>query len=124
MAAHVPAGPRGSFERTVAALVDCIVRDRVTSDSALVSRVTRTVLGQHARMPAHLRAGVRLATLAFDWSAALRARRPFHSSPAPVRHARLARWRRARLAPCRELVRFWESLVVHGWFDAWEADAP
>jgi hypothetical protein len=121
---RAPAGPRGSFERTVAALVDAIVRDRLTADGALVPEVTDFVLAQHAHMPAHLRAGVRVATVAFGLAAALGDGRSFHRAAVPRRRARLARWRRARLAPCRDLVRFWESLVVYGWLTASEPHAP
>jgi hypothetical protein len=109
----------GPFARTVAALADCVVRTllqetsgRSTDDSV------RFALAQHGRMPTHLRLPVRLATLAFDWSGALRRGRPFHADGPAARDARLARWRIARLAPCRDLIRFWESLIVYGWFSA------
>jgi hypothetical protein len=116
------ASPRGSFERTVAALVESVVRARVPGGPARTREVTDVVLAQHRRMPAHLRAGVRAATLTFGWAAVPHGGRPFHAASAPARDARLARWRGARLGPCRNLVRFWESLVVHAWFAAAERD--
>lgn len=114
--------PRGAFARTVAALVEAVVEERLAPDARHLPETTRFVVDQHARMPAHLRAGVRLATLGFGWAAALHGGRPFHGASPAARRACLARWRRARLAPCRDLVRFWESLVVYGWVAAAEAD--
>lgn len=121
-----PAEPSGSFARTVAALAESVGRELGRSPCPSAARDgARFALAQHARMPAHLRIPVRLATLAFDWSGAMREGRPFHADDPGGRAARVARWRGARTPACRDLMRFWESLLVYAWFAAPDpADGP
>lgn len=68
---------------------------------------------QRARLATALRVPLLLATLAFALAPCARGRAPFHRLPPAERARRIAAWRGARLAPLRDLVRFYESLTVY-----------
>lgn len=99
-----------------------VVRVRCEASAATAAAAGALVLSQTGRMPAHLRWPLRLATLGFAVASALRTGRLYHAAPAPARGAQRARWRAARLAPCRDLMRFYESLAVFACFAVEERD--
>jgi hypothetical protein len=106
-----------SFEATVAALTASIIQGRCGDGGpAAGERVTRFVLAQHADMPDYLRLPMRCLVLTFDAWAIPLAGRPFHRLPHERRWKTIERWRGSRLGPRRDLVKFFESLAVFGWF--------
>ena len=71
----------------------------------------RFVLRQHARMPRHLGWGIRAATLLLSASGLLHG--GLYHRLSPERRGRIVlAWKRAFLQPFRDLIRFYESLVV------------
>jgi hypothetical protein len=81
------------------------------------NRVVRTVLAQHAALPDYLRGPLRWLTLGLDASTIPTTGRPFHALEHARRWRRVERWRASRLGPLRDLVRFYESLAIFGWYD-------
>lgn len=80
------------------------------------NRAAAFVEAQVARSPQHMGPALRVATLVFDGWPLLRLARPFHDLPHEARLAQIVAWREARLAPRRDLMRFYESLVVFCWY--------
>ncbi len=110
-----------SFRYTASALVYSLIRERCNEHSASGSfphnRVARFVLAQHARMPDYLGLALKVLTLLFDARAIVFSGRPFHRLPHERRWRQIQSWRMSRLAPCRELVRFYERLVLFRWYE-------
>ena len=74
--------------------------------------LTQFVLRQHARMSAHVRAPLAILTRAFDALALARFGKRFrHLGPEP-RARMVAAWRDSPLAPQRDFIRFYDSLVT------------
>lgn len=109
-----------SFEATVSALAYSLMREACGDDGTRRcfphNRVVRFVLAQHAGMPDYLRLPMRCLVLVFDAWTLPRCGRPFHRLPHHSRWQALDRWRRSRLGVRRNLVRFFEGLVVFGWY--------
>jgi len=104
------------FEDTVSALTYSLIAEHQgPAYSPAHNAVARFVVEQHGRAPDFLRLALALATCVLDASAVLLAGRPFRRLPPARRRRVLATWARAPLGPCRDLVRFYESLVVFGW---------
>jgi len=80
------------------------------------------VLRQMDRMPSFLAVGIRAATLAFGSSRLLIEGNVFHRRTASRRRAQLDAWRRSRLGPCRDLMKFYTSLVVLALYSRPESD--
>jgi len=78
--------------------------------------VARFVLTQHAAMPDYLRIPMRCLVLAFDAWAMLWTGRPFHALQHERRWRFVEAWSRSPLGFQRDLVKFFESLVLFGWF--------
>jgi hypothetical protein len=106
------------FETTVSALSYSIIRERCrASDPAEDhpgNRVVGFVLEQHGRMAAYLRWPLAALTLGFDAWGVIGAGRPFHHQDHAARWRQVESWRASPIGPCRDLVRFYESLVVFG----------
>lgn len=101
------------FYRAASAICYSIARERCGADIAFpANRVVRFVRAQHARMPDYLRFPLRTLTVLFDLGAIVTSGRRFHRLDHARRWRRIERWRRSRLGPCRDLVRFYEALVV------------
>jgi hypothetical protein len=60
--------------------------------------------------------------VAFDGWGALRAGKPFHVQDHPARWRQVEAWRRSRLGPCRDLIRFYESMAIFAWFSGCDAE--
>jgi hypothetical protein len=104
------------FEDTVSALTYSIIRAHGgPAYSPRHNDVVRFVVEQHGRAPDHLRLPLVLATCAFDLSAVPLAGRPFRRLPPERRERTIAAWARAPLGAFRDLIRFYEALVVFGW---------
>ncbi len=115
-----------SFPWTVSALAYSIIRERcaATGQGFPHNRVVRFVLDQQRRMPDYLRTPLALLTLAFDaWPLPVTGR-PFHRLPHERRWRQVLAWKRSRLGVRRDLVRFYEGLVLFGWHaEVYDADA-
>lgn len=87
--------------------------------------VTAFVIAQRGRLATWLRVPLELATLGFALAGLLHGR-AFHRLSPQRRARQVAAWRRAPLGPCRDLVRFYESLVLMALFARpdFVADAP
>jgi len=109
-----------SFEETVSALCYSIIRERCGPPGPEAefpnNRVVRFVLEQHGRMPDFLRFGLRELTVLFDLCGLLRRGRPFHRWDHEQRLKQIAAWRSSSLGFRRDLIKFYESLVVFCWY--------
>jgi len=109
-----------SFAPTVSALTYSIIRARCGDDTTPAderhNRVARFVLARHAAMPDYLRLPFAALTVAFDAAALALTGRCFHALPHERRWHVLDQWKRLPIGFARDLIRFYESLVVFGWF--------
>jgi hypothetical protein len=106
----------GFIDRTLSAICYSLCAEQAAGNEDGLqppyNDVVRFVAGQMQRMPAFLRLGVRAATLLFGLSAMGRSGAPFHRLGPARRALHIASWRISRLGPCRDLIRFYESLAV------------
>jgi hypothetical protein len=109
-----------SFDRTVAALAEAIIRERCAGADPGAAHageaVARFLLATHARMPDHLRLPLTCLTLGFDAWALPTAGRPFHRLPPERRWRQIRAWKDSALGPRRDLIKFYETLTVFGWY--------
>jgi len=94
------------FQNTVSALCYDLAR-RHCPAAFPYNDVVNFVLRQHARMPAFLRFPLAAATICFGIAG-----RRYHRQSPDQRVRRVEAWQGARLGACRDLMRFFESLVV------------
>ena len=74
--------------------------------------VTRFVVEQLDRMPSFLALATRAATMAFGVSRLLLEGSLFHRRESQRRRIQVDAWRRSKLGPCQDLMKFYSSLVV------------
>ena len=74
------------------------------------------MLARHAAMPDYLRLPFAALTVTFDAAALALTGRCFHALPHERRWRVLDQWKRLPVGFARDLIRFYESLVVFGWF--------
>jgi hypothetical protein len=99
------------FEKTVSAL--CYDLTRIQGPDLLPANdASRFVLRQHARMPQHLGRAIALATIALSLWSLVRAGGLFHRLEPDARNRVILGWKQSALEPFRDLIRFYESLVV------------
>jgi len=103
--------------RRVSALVYAVVdersRDRAFKNHNIsTNAVVQFVLEQQSRMPDYLRLPVRLATWLLAADALKNNFKPWHKQSLAQRQAQLALWRHSPVAPFRDFVRLYESLVT------------
>lgn len=108
-----------AFPATVSALSYSIIRERC--DGPVVpddrhNRIVRFVLAQHAAMPDYLYLPFAILTLVFDAAALATTGRRFHRLPHGARWRFVTAWQRLPVSFARDLIRFYESLVVFSWF--------
>ena len=77
--------------------------------------IVRFVLQQHNRMPDYLRFPIFLLTLFFNFWGLIAGGSPFYRQPHKMRWDQVCAWKNAPISICRDLIRFYESLVVLGW---------
>jgi hypothetical protein len=115
-----------SFPWTVSALTYSIIRERCApaAHGFPNNRVVRFILEQHGRMPDYLRTPLQLLTLAFDaWPLPFTGH-PFHCLSHERRWRQVHAWKRSALGARRDLVRFYEGLVLFGWYaEVYDGDA-
>jgi hypothetical protein len=109
-----------SFAATVSALAESIIQERCVSTDPVRSAahlpVATFLLDTQARMPDHLRLPLRCLTLGFDAWALLSTGRPFHLLPHDCRWRQIRAWKGSALGVRRDLIKFYETLAVFGWY--------
>jgi hypothetical protein len=104
------------FQSTVSALCYEIAGSHAAGDGLALAPpyndVARFVIHQHSHMPRVLGCGVELATLLFALLYLPRSGALFHRLAPPRSHAQVASWTLSRLGPCRDLMKFYSSLVI------------
>jgi choline dehydrogenase-like flavoprotein len=103
-----------AFHDTVSGLAYSLAQPHANADEPALQSpfndLVRFVLQQHSRMPDYLRTPLKAATLAFDLMGFARTCIRFHTQPPSSRLTQIARWKKSRLAYCRDLIRYHESL--------------
>ena len=84
--------------------------------------VVRFVVEQIGRMPEFLGLAIRIATAGFGASRLLTEFSFFHRREPGRRRAQVDAWKRSRLAPCQDLMKFYSSLVVLALYSRRESD--
>jgi choline dehydrogenase-like flavoprotein len=106
----------GWFHDTVSALAYTLAAPHAADGppelAAPFNDLTQFVLRMHGDMADYLRMPVLAATLGFDSTALPLAGRPFHSLPADLRRKIVDAWKKSPVGGCRDLMRFYESLVT------------
>ena len=109
-----------SFQSTVSALCYSIIRQNCQpvdlAEDFPHNEVVRFVLGQHRGMPDFLRLPVAVLTLIFDLWGIWRGGAVFHRQPHAVRWRQIESWKNSSFGFCRDLMRFYESLVIFCWY--------
>ena len=105
-----------SFKHTASALCYSIIQHRFAPiDPALDfphNKVASFVLNQHSRMPDFLQFPIACLTLIFDLAGIIYGGSLFHRLPHSVRWQQIESWKNSPIGFCRDLIRFYESLVV------------
>ena len=108
------------FRSIASAIVYSIIDERfgpVDATRELVrNRAVRFLVEQHGRMADYLRLPLAVLTMAFDASSLPRHGRRFRKLAPADRVKQVAAWRTSPLGPCRDFVRFYDSLVVVYWY--------
>ena len=105
----------GYLENTISALVyelSAIYDGPPRETYPCYNDVVRFVLEQLDRMPSFLAVPTRAATMAFGASRLLMEGSLFHRRESQRRRIQVEIWRRSRLGPCQDLMKFYSSLVV------------
>jgi hypothetical protein len=98
------------LEKTVTAL--CEETARSLSFPPPYADEIRFVLRQLDNMPGFLSFPIRLATLGFSFTGVAFGGTLFHRLDPERRAGQVRAWRRSPLAPCRDLVRLYSSLIL------------
>ena len=89
---------------------------KIDDPGSAVEKVVQFVLEQHGRMPDYLRLPLAALTVAFDAWAIPTSGRLFHHLPHDRRWQQVLAWKESRLGFRRDLIRFYESLAIFGWY--------
>jgi choline dehydrogenase-like flavoprotein len=107
-----------AFENAVSALCYAFIRahfgERAGAPSLRWNNTVRFVLAQHARMPDYLRFPLKVLTLVFVYWSSLPVPRSLCALDPDRRWQRIEGMRTSRVAPFRDLVRFYEGLTLLG----------
>jgi hypothetical protein len=116
------------FYAAVSAITYSVIMQRCLTEpnapSPPFETVVRFVRDQQARMPDYLKPALRLLTLTFDGSTIPFRGRPFHQLPHVQRWRQMEKWKGSRLGFRRDLMRFYESLVIFGWHAEVHGSSP
>lgn len=83
---------------------------------AELNRVVKFVIGQRARMPDLLGLPMMLLTIVFNLQALIFHGASFNRLAHEQRWEHILAWRNSRIGARRDLIRFYESLAVLGWY--------
>ena len=97
---------------TISAICYEIARQHAIADGPTQGDLERFVGSQLRRMPRFLAAAIYAATVTFSLTSIFHHARVFHALHTSRRSLHWLRWKDSALAPCRELVRFYESLIT------------
>ena len=107
------------FTMTVSALCYSLIDYRFQDDAIPQyfpnNSAVNFVIEQQNRMPDYLRLPLLILTLIFDIWGLLRTGLCFHSQSPSVRQQLIQVWKNSPFQICRDLMRFYESLVVLYW---------
>lgn len=107
------------FTTTVSALCYSLIDYRFKDDSIPEhfphNSIVNFVIEQQNRMPDYLRLPLLILTLIFDIWGLLRTGSLFHSQSPSGRQQLIQAWKNSPFQICRDLMRFYESLVVLYW---------
>lgn len=107
------------FTSTASALCYSIIELRYpnpeNSEKFPHNQVVQFVLSQYQKMPDYLKFPFLILTLIFDIAGIFNAKKLFHSQPASVRLQQVEAWKNSSLTVFRDLIKFYESLVVLCW---------
>ena len=112
---------------TVSALAYSVVREEcdvadIRGREARLNRVAEFMLAQRGRMPDFLGLAMMILTLVFALQALLFFGAPFNRLRHEHRWEHVMAWRNSRIGARRDLIRFWESLAVLGWYSLVEEE--
>jgi hypothetical protein len=105
----------GYLENTISALVyelSALYGGPPRETYPCYNDVIRFVVEQMDRMPSFLALAIRAATMVFGASRLLRDGSLFHRRESQGRRIQVDAWRRSKLGPCQDLMKFYGSLVV------------
>jgi hypothetical protein len=102
------------FQRVVLAIAETLVDDHGGAGIVQAPVVAAFLTGTHARIPDYLRRPLMVLTLVFDAWGVPTAGKPFHRLPLQARVRQVEAWRRSRIGPRRDLIKFFETLAVFG----------
>lgn len=110
---------------TVSALAYSVVREEcgvadIRGRESELNRVAVFMLAQRGRMPDFLGLAMMVLTLVFALQALFFFGAPFNRLRHEHRWEHVLAWRNSRIGPRRDLIRFWESLAVLGWYSIQE----
>lgn len=109
-----------NFQNTASALCYSIIERRCEPTNSILTfhdnEVVRFVLQQHGRMSDFLQLPIVVLTLTFDMWGIVQGGALFHRSPPSVRWLQIQSWRRSPIGFCRDLIRFYESLVLFSYY--------
>lgn len=100
---------------TRATIEDLLGRPLGPSEGDVAARVARFVRDQRARMPDYLLVAMKALTFVFDLWPIPTTGRPFRHLSESEQARRVAAWKRSRLGPFRDFVRFHETLILFAW---------
>ncbi|MBE9142419.1 hypothetical protein [Planktothrix mougeotii] len=107
------------FVNTVSALCYSLIDQRFPSDCTPLkfphNSVVKFVLEEQNRMPDYLQFPLFLLTLIFDFWGLLRRGSFFHCQSPSSRQLQVKAWKNSPFQVCRDVMRFYESLVVLYW---------
>lgn len=110
------------FQNTVSALCYSIIGKKGDSSSLSSvfpnNEVVNFVLQQYQNMPDFLKLPIVILTLAFDGWGLLQGGKLFHLLPPPTRWRQIQIWQNSPIGLCRDLIRFYESLTIFGWYSS------
>lgn len=107
------------FTATVSALCYSLIDYRFKDGSPPQyfphNSIVNFVIEQQNRMPDYLRLPLLILTLIFDMGGFLRTGSLFHTQSPSVRQLQIESWKNSPWQICRDVIRFYESLVVLYW---------
>ena len=103
-----------SFETSVSALSYTIIKHRIPlSDRQFPHNgAVQFAIAQHQRMPDYLRFPIWLLTLIFNGAGIFTGGKTFSQLSDRLRWQQIEAWRNSIFSPGRDLIRFYESLII------------
>jgi hypothetical protein len=85
-------------------------------------KVQSFVITQHGQMPDYARMAIWLLSLLLDASPLINFEKPFHMLSHEKRWRHALSWKQSPIALCRDLIRFYETLIVFAWYSEREPE--